>query len=353
MNKSLSLVATALIIFATGCNEQKFQKAADGSEYKVITNSNGKKAVAGDFMEVNVIAKYKDSVLFSSIEASSPRFLPYDTVQLPPYFKQVHEGDSLVIRQSTDSIIKYGQAAPFMQKGQYVYQTFKIVKLFPSKEAADSASKPFEAAAKIYNNKKAIANVEKDIADNDSLVKADDKLITDYMAKNNLKGTKTKWGTYVVIEKPGTGPMIGDTDVAVVNYTGRTFNDSTFDSNTDPKFGHPQPLYVNMSEYGRLIPGWIDGLHLMQKGSKGKLIVPSYLGYGKSGRPPRIEPNENLVFDMEVTDVVNQAQYEQEMEKEQQQMMQQREMMQRMQQQMQQQRQQQQQQPSAPPSSGK
>jgi FKBP-type peptidyl-prolyl cis-trans isomerase len=347
MNKAICLVAAALILVATGCNEQKFKKDKDGTEYKIIRNSNGKKAVAGNFMEVNYTAIYKtngkDSILFSSVEASQPRFIPYDTVQLPAYFKEVNEGDSLVIRQSTDSIMKYGQGAPFMEKGQYIYQTFKIAKVLTNKEAADSAQKTYIAAAKKYHTKKAIENVEKTIATSDSLVKADDKIIQDYMAKNNLKGSKTKWGTYVVIEKPGTGPMIGDTDVAVVNYTGRTFNDSTFDSNTDPKFGHPEPLYVDMSGF-QLIPGWIDGLHLMQKGSKGKIIVPSYLGYGKTGRPPRIDPNSNLVFDIEVTDVVNQDAYQKELEREQNQAEQQRKMME----QIQKMQQQQQQRPSAP-----
>ena len=238
MNKTLCLVAVAFLFIARGCNEQKFKKDKDGTEYKVIRNENGKKAVPGDYMQVNIVAKYKDSTLFSSVESSQPRFIPYDTVQLPPYYKDVHEGDSLVIRQSTDSIIKYGQGAPFMKKGEYVYQTFKFAKLFPSKEAADSAAKGYLAEAKKIHSKKTVAEIEKEISTDDSLVKADDKIIQDYMAKNNLKGTKTKWGTYVVIETPGTGPMIGDTDVAVVNYTGRTFNDSTFDSNTDPKFGH-------------------------------------------------------------------------------------------------------------------
>jgi len=350
MNKSLCLVAVAILMIASGCNEQKFKKDKDGTEYKLIRNSNGQKALAGNFMEVDYIAIYKgdhkDSVLFSSVEASQPRFIPYDTVQLPAYFKEVHEGDSLVLRQSTDSLIKYGQAAPFMKKGEYIYQTFKIRKILPNKEAVDSVQKAFLPAAKKYHVKKAIENVENTIATNDSLVKADDKIIQDYMAKNNLKGTKTKWGTYVVIERPGTGPMIGDTDVAVVNYTGRTFNDSTFDSNTDPKFGHPQPLFVDMSEY-RVIPGWIDGLKLMQKGSKGKILVPSYLGYGKNGAPPRIAPNSNLVFDVEVTDVVDQEAYQKEQEKEQNQMEQQRQMMEQMQRM--QQQQQQQQRPSAPP----
>jgi FKBP-type peptidyl-prolyl cis-trans isomerase len=346
MNKTIGLVAAALILVATGCNEQKFKKDKDGTEYKLIRNGNGQKAVAGNFMEVNYTAIYKsndkDSVLFSSVEASQPRFIPYDTVQLPAYFKEVHEGDSLVIRQSTDSIMKYGQGAPFMQKGQYIYQTFKIAKILPNKEAVDSVQKTYMAAAKKYHTKKVIEDVEKTIATDDSLVKADDKIIQDYMAKNHLTGTKTKWGTYVVIEKPGTGPMISDTDVAVVNYTGRTFNDSTFDSNTDPKFGHPEPYYVDMSVY-RDIPGWIDGLHQMQKGSKGKFIIPSYLAYGKTGRLPRIAPNSNLVFDIEVADVVDQNAYQQELEKEQNQAEQQRKMMEQIQKMQQQQR------PSAPP----
>lgn len=334
MNKSLCLVAAVLFILASGCNEQRFKKDKDGTEYKIIRASNGKLAVTGDYMELNTFQKYKDSVLFNSVAESAPRFIPYDTMQMPPYFREVHEGDSLVIRLSTDSILKRGPGAPWMKKGQFITQSFKIVKLFPNKAAADSAAKPFETAGKVIAYNKAVEQIEKEISSNDSLVKADDKIITDYMAKNNLKGTKTKWGTYVVLDSVGSGPNISQSDVAVVNYTGRTFNDSTFDSNTDKNFNHVQPLYIDMSEF-RVIPGWIDGLKMMKKGSKGKLIIPSYLGYGKNGAPPKIAPNSNLAFDIEVTDVVNQEQYQQEMKKEQMQMQMQRQMMQQQMQQQQ------------------
>jgi len=346
MNKTLFLLTAAFILSATGCNnEQKFKKEKDGSEYKIISNG-GKKAVAGDFMQVNILAKYKDSVLFNSVESSMPRFIPFDTTQLPPFFKEVHEGDSLVIRQSTDSLIKNGQSAPFMQKGQYIYQTFKIVKLFPNKEAADSVAKTFEAAAKTKAYQKTVDKIEKDIADSARLVKEDDKIITDYMAKNNITGAKkTRWGTYVAITTPGTGENLTEKDVAEVNYTGKTFKDSTFDSNTDKKFNHVQPLYVDMSEF-QVIPGWIDGLKMMQKGSKGKILIPSYLAYGKNGAPPKIGPDENLAFDIEVTNVLTHEQYQQQMEQ-QQKMMQM--MQQQMQQQQQQHQQQQQQRPQAPP----
>ncbi len=118
MNRSIILMAAVLLFAAAGCNEQRFIKEKDGSEYKIIRANKGRLAVAGDFMQVNILAKYKDSVLFSSAESSAPRFIPYDTMQLPPYFREIHEGDSLVIRQSTDSIIKSGGGAPFFDRTQ-------------------------------------------------------------------------------------------------------------------------------------------------------------------------------------------------------------------------------------------
>ena len=345
MNKTICL-ASAIFLLAAGCARQDFKKGPDGTEYKIISNSDGKKAAEGDIMQVNAYATYNDSILFNSVEKSAPRFIPYDTTQLPPYFKEIHEGDSLVLRQSTDTLIKFGQAAPFMKPGHYLLQSFKIIKLLPSREAADSVAKTFQSKAKAIAKKDAIEKVEKEIASNDSLVKADDQAIQQYMAKNNMTGSKTKWGTYVVIDSAGTGPLLTDNDVAQVDYTGRTMaDDSVFDSNTIPSFGHTEPLYVDLGEF-RVIPGWVDGLKMMNKGAKGKLLIPSYLGFGANGAPPKIAPNANLVFDIKVTDVLNQQQYQQELEKQQQQMQQQQRMMQQLQQmQRQPQQQKQQQQP--------
>ena len=336
MNKSLCLIALATLILASGCNDQRFKKDKDGTEYKIIRASDGKLAVTGDYMEMNTLVTYKkDSVLYNSIEKSTPKFIPFDTAQMPPYFKEVHEGDSLIIRQSTDSILKHGPGAPWMVRGQYITQSFKIVKLFSSKESADSASKPFEAAAKIINAKTIQDTIEKQMTTDPALVTADEKDIQNYMAKNNLTGTKTPWGTYVVIDSAGSGPNITSNDVAVVYYTGRTFDDSTFDSNTDKKFNHLEPIYIDMSAY-HVIAGWIDGLKLMKKGSVGKFLIPSYLGYGKNGAPPKIAPNSNLVFNIKVADIVTEQQYQEEMRKQQMQMQMQRQMMQQQMQQHQQ-----------------
>lgn len=326
MNKSIGFAAFSILLFAAGCKEQEFEKAKDGSEYKLIRASSGTKAVPGNFLELNILAKYKDSVLFSTVENGSPRFIPFDTASFPPYFKEVHEGDSLIIRQSTDSIMKTGPGAPWMQKGQFIYQSFRVVKLFSNKEAADSVAKTFEAGARAIAYKKTTAIIEKLLADSAARAKEDDKLINDYLTKNNIKATKTPWGTYVSITTPGSGPNITENDVAVVNYTGKTFKDTTFDSNTDKAFNHVEPLDVDLSEF-RVIPGWIDGLRQMQKGTKGKIIIPSLLAYGKNGKSPKIGPDENLVFDIEVTDLLTQDQYKNEMQEKQKTMQMQQQMM--------------------------
>ena len=321
MNKSLFLVALGFIMVATGCNESRFQKADDGSEYKIEVNKNGTLAAPGNILQLEVLAKYGDSILHSTVEYGMPSFVPYDTVNLPKFFRTIHEGDSVTIKEATDSIIAKNQAAPWIKAGKFIITGIKVVKVLPNKEAADSIMKTFEPRAKGIAYDKAVSKIKEEMTKNDAQMKTDDKIITDYLASKNLTNAKkTDWGVYTIITTPG-----------------KSFQDSTFDSNTDKKFEHMQPLYVDMGEF-RVIPGWIDGLKQFNKGAKGKIVIPSSLAYGLNGAPPKIKPNENIVFDIEVTDIITQEAYQKQMEEQQ-------KMMQMMQQQMQQQQQQQQ----APP----
>ena len=321
MNKSHFLIALGFLLVAAGCNNQRFQKAEDGSEYKIDVNSKGTLAVPGNYLELQVMVKYGDSTLFSTIDNGSPNFAPYDTTVLPKFFRTVHEGDSLTIKESTDSIIAKKQAAPWIKGGKFITQGIKVVRVIANKEAADSIMKTFESKSRGIAYDKAVSKIKEGMTKNADQMKTDDKMITDYLAAKKLTNAKkTDWGVYAIITTPGTGPNLTQNDVAVINYTGKSFQDSAFDSNTDKKFEHLQPLYVDMGEF-RVIPGWIDGLKQFNKGSKGQIVIPSYLAYGLKGAPPKIAPNENIVFDIEVTDILTQEAYQKQQE-EQQKMMQ-------------------------------
>ena len=89
-------------------------------------------------------------------------------------------------------------------------------------------------------------------------------------------------------------------DTVSVNYTGRLENGTVFDSNVDPKFGHPgQPLEFTVGA-GQMIPGFDKGVLGMKIGEKKTLTLPPEEAYGAAGRPPLIPANATLIFDVEL-----------------------------------------------------
>ena len=121
----------------------------------------------------------------------------------------------------------------------------------------------------------------------------------EFLKKNKKKeGVKTTESglQYKVIEE-GKGDSPGEYDTVKVHYTGTNIDDEVFDSSK--KRGKPVEFPVD-----RVIPGWTEGLQLMKEGAKYKFFIPAELAYGK--RAPRgsdIEPNETLIFEVELLEV--------------------------------------------------
>ena len=335
MKQLFYLVITSLVLFS--CTERS-KTFTDGTEYKIISDGKGQKIMQGNFIEVEILKKYKDSVIYDSREIM-PQFGMYDTAGFSPLFKVIFKdlktGDSVYTRNLVDSIYKNGTMPPFAKKGEYETTTYKFMHVYTTKEATDSAYNAWIPLAKVRASKKIKEQILADLKTNAAQVQADEKVINDYMTTHQLTGTKGAWGTHVILSNPGTGENLNDSSIAVIKYTGKTLADTVFDSNTDPKFGHTEPINVDMAQLNSVIPGWIDGLKLMKKGSVGKFIIPSTLGYGKNGNGERIKPNEILLFDIEIVDLLTPAQLQAKQLEQQQKMM---EMQQKLQQQMQQQK---------------
>ncbi|MDE6877520.1 MAG: FKBP-type peptidyl-prolyl cis-trans isomerase, partial [Odoribacter sp.] len=50
--------------------------------------------------------------------------------------------------------------------------------------------------------------------------------------------------------------------------------------------------------------GWVEALQLMNVGAKWQLYIPSELAYGAHGAGQSIGPNETLIFDVELLDIL-------------------------------------------------
>ena len=305
------LLAVTSLLFAS-CSKP-FKKAEGGLQYKIISDEKGKLLKSGNFFEIQFDQVYsgqgKDSILFDSRTVSN-QIVTMDSAAIPPvYFKifsESRKGDSIIVKQSTDSIMKSGNTPPFIKKGAFIIAHYKIVNVFETKELADIAYQKQMVLAKTKDSLKALDQI-----------KIDDKLITEYLEKNKIKTVKAPQGTYVEIITPGAGDAVDASKVLKVFYTGKTLGgDKAFDSNTDSAFGHKEVFSVNMGATpgtpGSVIKGWTDGLSLLKKGSKARLYIPSALAYGSQGAGGQIPPNANLSFDVEVVDVISAAQSNQE-----------------------------------------
>jgi len=90
----------------------------------------------------------------------------------------------------------------------------------------------------------------------------------------------------------GKGPAAKSGDQLTVDYVGANWsNGKEFDASWKRKQTFPLTL-----GQGGVIQGWDQGLVGMKAGGRRMLVIPPDLGYGASGSPPSIGPNETLVF---------------------------------------------------------
>lgn len=127
---------------------------------------------------------------------------------------------------------------------------------------------------------------------------SDKELIQRYISNNNLDAKAGPAGLYYVMEQEGTGEQpSGVYSEVTVHYTGRLINGTQFDSSIGKR-----PFTTILT---KVIKGWQYGIPLFKKGGKGKLILPSNLGYGSNGSGNLIPPNAVLIFDIELLNVKN------------------------------------------------
>ena len=102
---------------------------------------------------------------------------------------------------------------------------------------------------------------------------------------------------YKIIQK-GSGPKAEKGKTVSVHYEGALSNGQVFDSS----YKRNQPIDFTLG-IGQVIPGWDEGIGLLQVGDKARFVIPSHLAYGSAGAGGVIPPNATLIFDVELMKV--------------------------------------------------
>ncbi|PQV46519.1 cyclophilin family peptidyl-prolyl cis-trans isomerase [Jejuia pallidilutea] len=102
---------------------------------------------------------------------------------------------------------------------------------------------------------------------------------------------------YQIIQK-GNGVKAEKGKTVSVHYKGQLIDGTVFDSS----YKRNQPIDFPLG-VGQVIPGWDEGIGLLNVGDKARLVIPSNLAYGSRGAGGVIPPDANLIFDVELMDV--------------------------------------------------
>ncbi|GAA4413075.1 hypothetical protein GCM10023187_40990 [Nibrella viscosa] len=275
------LVAAVMV----ACDRNRVQVTDSGLKYQIHEqNEDTRKAKVGDIMTMHLALKNsKDSVLRDTHKEPTPLKI---MLQVPPFkgsfeegLAMLSKGDSATFYVSADSLFSRAMQPlpPGVTKGSDIAFTVKVIDVQNEEEYT-------KAQSQLRDKQKGV----------------DEKIIADYVAKNNLGGKvqKTASGLHYIINQPGTGPQPKPGDMVKVHYTGKLLNGKVFDSSV-PR-GQPIDFQVGV---GMIIPGWEEGVMLMREGAKGTLIIPSTLAYGSEGSGGVIPPNSVLIFDIDLLNV--------------------------------------------------
>ena len=288
-----SVALLALVLVA--CKNTDYKKTKEGFPYKVFSSGSGEKITAGNVVRYHLTNKLEDSLLGTSY-GSPARWLGIpktgEQTGLALMLLEARKGDSILIIQPVDSIIaKTPQAAQdtFLtrNKGKNLNTYVKVVEVYKD-----------ETAAQEVFDKENMETYFKDPAMAEQRTKDVAELET-YLKTNNINTTKTPWGAYVQVVTPGNGAKPKGGQFVSLRYTGKLMNGEEFDSNNKPG----APLFPMQVGAGRAIIGFEDGVKQLSKGAKANIFIPSVIGYGAQGMPPKIAPNQNLIFEVEVVDI--------------------------------------------------
>lgn len=306
----LSFSAAALVL--TACGNVDFKKTKSDVPYKIFSEGKGEKLQPNYIVKFEVIQKLKDSVLFSTYNQGVSQYLQipaggtadsksgsYADIRgnILEIFSQSRKGDSIYIVQKVDSLLKVNPqlaSDPMLKKGGEIVTTVRVVDFYKTTAEADAAVTKERMAMVQKSEKESFETFQKDTAAQRQMG-IDNKIIEEYLAANKINAQKTQWGVYTQVINPGQGPKPTAGQFVQVQYRGTNLQGQEFDKGVFP-------LQVGT---GGSIKGFEEGISQFGKGGKGKIFIPSRLGYGPRGMEPKILPNQILVFDIEIKDITD------------------------------------------------
>lgn len=313
MKRTILLVAGLLL--ATTSFAQKnllegFQIAPNGVKYKYLKqNPQGQKVQEGDLIIGRFTIKFGDSIINDASKMKPQPIVRADSTShlfrgdLIDGLLMMRQGEQCTFAMERDSILKVfnNNLPPYFKSGDYAYWTIDIAEIKTKEQQEQEQAKMKEEQEKKQAQTKHLA---------DSLAAFEpgiiSKAIKDYgfsdKLTNGIYFKKTKSVKQAVATEDG--------DKVKVNYIGRMTNGKLFDTsvedtakanNLNQEGRKYKPIEFTVGR-GQMIRGFEEGVKMLKKGERAKILLPSKMAYADRGAGD-IAPCTPIMFDIEVVDI--------------------------------------------------
>ena len=231
------------------------------------------------------------NVIFGALVVSSAFLVACGAKNAEPEAEQAVALDT--IEQKVSHLIGYNAAAELSSQGLDIDEAAYIDGLRRSLAGEEAKYTP-EEAQQIFTDFQAKlqqkAQAEFEAAASENAAKSE-AFLAENASKEGVSVTESGL-QYKVLEAGEGGEKPSATSTVQVHYEGKLIDGEVFDSSIAR--GAPVEFGLN-----QVIPGWTEGLQLMEEGSTYEFYIPSNLAYGPSGNRS-IGPNQALVFQVEL-----------------------------------------------------
>lgn len=135
-----------------------------------------------------------------------------------------------------------------------------------------------------------------DTAQNEAGAGTDAPSVEEQFAGQDIQTTASGLQYIMINEGTGDAPQAGD--LVQVHYVGTLQDGTEFDNSRL----RGEPIVFPLGT-GQVIPGWDEGIALLNVGGKANFIIPPQLAYGERGAGDIIPPNATLIFEVELVGI--------------------------------------------------
>lgn len=279
----LILVAGTL----TSCVDEygKFEIADTGLQYRIVDNNRhtGKKPQVGDLLELKYSYEVEGGKVLFDSNNDGKNYLK--KLEKPAHtggsiedgLAMMEEGDSAVFKITAENFLLFSEK--FGHLPQDVSALDPIIIKVRLVDIMDKEDMELYMSSSYHNSEE-----------------HEQEILESFLANANITVEPTQSGLYYIENVKGSGDFIKDGDFITLNYT-LTLADGALVETT---LGN-EPMKFTLGR-DRMIAGWEEAMHKMQKGTSCQLIIPSKLAYGAEGKGS-ILPYSTLIFDIEILDV--------------------------------------------------